>query len=252
LVCLAVLSSPLLVCPPLTGVLERCYPYTTLNNLDFLSTKGYIAGTTNPIFETHPEWWDVMCDIDSGRVLVSTTGANGRKCAIEPPRLTELDEDLYEQVSTGMDARYSEYWMRACFQEHAQLLRSDQLRGSTAVMRRHADSPSAEMVMLFLEQLRSGSTMTDKELQHIFSSVLSFVADEARLVQLLSMLPGSSPLGCLSPIAGALFHPNESVRTLAASVLRAIEEHKAAKPLVGGLNGFLLLGLAQQPDRPFA
>ena len=51
-------------------VLERCYPYTTLNNLDFLETPGFIAGTTNPIFESHPEWWDVLCDIDSGRVLV--------------------------------------------------------------------------------------------------------------------------------------------------------------------------------------
>lgn len=246
------LSSPLLVCPPLAGVLERCYPYTTLNNLDFLSTEGFIAGTTNPIFESHPEWWDVMCDIDSGRVIVSAMGDKGRKVAVEPPKMSEVDEDLFEQVNTGMDARYSEYWLRSCFQEHAQQLRCEQLRGSTAVMRRHADSPSAEMVMLFLEQLRSGSSMTDKELQHIFSSILSFVADEARLVQLLSMLPGSSPLGSLSPFAGALFHPNASVRNLASSLLRAIEENKATKPLVGGLNAFLLIGLSQQPERPFA
>ena len=27
------------------------------------------------------------------------------------------------QVNTGMDARYSEYWLRSCFQEHAQQLR---------------------------------------------------------------------------------------------------------------------------------
>eukprot|EP00964_Phaeocystis_antarctica_P101697 scaffold67181_cov33-Phaeocystis_antarctica.AAC.2 len=27
-----------------------------------------------------------------------------------------------EQVSSGMDAHYSEYWLRACFQEHAQQL----------------------------------------------------------------------------------------------------------------------------------
>ena len=214
--------------------------------------EGFIAGCTNPIFESHPEWWDVMCDLDSGRVLVSSVGPHGRKCAAEPPRLSELDEDHYEQVSTGLDARYSEHWLRACFQEHAQQLRCEQLRGSIAVMRRHADSPSAEMVMLFLEQLRSASCMTDKELEHIFSSVHSFVADEARLEQLLSRLPGSSPLGCLSPVATALFHPNASVRNLAASLLRAIGEHKAANPLMSGLNSILLLGLSQQkqPDRP--
>ena len=44
------------MCPPLHDVLNRCFPYTTLNNLDFLQVPGYIAGSTNPIFETHPEW----------------------------------------------------------------------------------------------------------------------------------------------------------------------------------------------------
>ena len=67
-VCMSVLSCPLLVSPPLDGVLARCYPYTTLNSLDFLSVDGFIAGTTNPIFESHAEWWDVLCDLDSGKV----------------------------------------------------------------------------------------------------------------------------------------------------------------------------------------
>ena len=139
-VCLAVLSSPLLVSPPLEDVLERCYPYTTLNNLDFLSHEGYsawpppahahthahtyrracahstrtrartpwparpvvapphpsslsspspsrvpVAGSTNPIFESHPEWWDVLCDIDTGKVVVSAPGEKGRKVLLPLP-----------------------------------------------------------------------------------------------------------------------------------------------------------------------
>ena len=98
------------MCPPLSDVLPRCFPYTTLNNLDFLTVKvathyllltllpttysttdllatyyllpttsnlllattyllpttyylpptyhvkGYVGGSTNPIFESHPEW----------------------------------------------------------------------------------------------------------------------------------------------------------------------------------------------------
>lgn len=252
-VCLAVLSLPLLVCPPMKNILERCFPYTTLNNLHFLEVDGYVAGSTNPIFESHPEWWDVLCDIDSGRVLVSAAGANGRKCAVDPPRLSELDEDLYEQVSTGLEARYSEYWLRACFQEHAQQLSSEQQRGSSVLeTRRDADAPSAGMVMQYLEQLRSGSHISDKEMEHVFGGMLAFVADEARLEQLLSMLPASSPLGCMAPIAGALFHTSASVRGFAASILRSIEDHKAARPCVTGLNAFLLQGLAQQPPGTYA
>ena len=67
-----------------------------------------------------------------------------------------------------------------------------------------------------------------------------------RLEQLLSMLPASSPLGCLAPIAGALFHTSASVRGMAGAILRAIEDHKAARPCVSGLNAFLMQGLALQ------
>ena len=63
------LATPLLVSRPLDGMLARCYPYTTLNSLDFLEVEGYMAGTTNPIFASHPEWWDLMCDLESGRIF---------------------------------------------------------------------------------------------------------------------------------------------------------------------------------------
>ena len=248
-VCMSVLSCPLLVCPPMTGILERCFPYTTLNNLDFLSCDGFVAGTTNPIFESHPEWWDVLCDIDLGKVFVSAPGDKGRRVSVEPPRLSELDEELYEQVSTGADARYSEYWLRACFQEHAQQLVAERRRGSAALAAAEKASegaPSAEMAALYLEQLRSGARVSDKEMLHILNELLAFAGDDARLTHLLTMLPASSPLGCLSPVAGALFHPNGAVRALAASVVRAVEAKKAAKPCVAGLNPFLLVGIQQQ------
>jgi hypothetical protein len=71
------------------------------------------------------------------------------------------------------------------------------------------------------------------------------VADDERLCQLLSLLHGSSPLGCISPIAGALLHPNVTVRSQAASLLRSIESNKEAASCVTGLNGFLLSALAR-------
>jgi hypothetical protein len=256
---------PLLVCPPLSDVLPRCFPYTTLNNLDFLNVKGYVGGSTNPIFESHPEWWDVLMDIDTGKVLVSTTGANGKPCCSEPKKLDEMDAELMEQaptariallsyhpytrdgrgghgagphrarlrylvitpiremgaelmeqasptlqpyvlyaieqVSSGMDAHYSEYWLRACFQEHAQQLLC--ARRSRAPARPQAGAePSAALISHHLEQLRAGSKLSDRDMLAIFGDLLSFVSlGESKLVELLSMVPGSSPLGCLAPAA---------------------------------------------------
>ena len=56
------------------------------------------------------------------------------------------------------------------------------------------------------------------------------------------MVPGSSPLGCLAPISGALFHPLAEIRTLASKVIAVFDGYKAAKSTVSGLNMFLLLG----------
>lgn len=39
--------------------------------MDFLSTPGFIAGVTNPMFKSKREWWDVLCDISTGEVLLS-------------------------------------------------------------------------------------------------------------------------------------------------------------------------------------
>jgi hypothetical protein len=48
---------------------------------DLLNVPGFIAGVTNPTFELHPEWWDVLCDLPSGRVKISTK--------IDPAPVTE-------------------------------------------------------------------------------------------------------------------------------------------------------------------
>ncbi|KAJ2393291.1 hypothetical protein H4S02_000302 [Coemansia sp. RSA 2611] len=56
----------------LRGFANRAFPYTNLTNLDtLLSFSGYIAGVTNPAFEEHPEWWDLLCNINTGKITVS-------------------------------------------------------------------------------------------------------------------------------------------------------------------------------------
>ncbi|RUP42959.1 hypothetical protein BC936DRAFT_137837 [Jimgerdemannia flammicorona] len=42
-------------------------------------SPGFIAGVTNPTFQDHPSWWDVLCDIDTGKIIVS------RDIEISPP-----------------------------------------------------------------------------------------------------------------------------------------------------------------------
>ncbi|GAA5945753.1 hypothetical protein JCM3775_005839 [Rhodotorula graminis] len=56
----------------LPGVERRAFPYTNLANLDNLEqVDGFIAGVCNPAFADRPSWWDVLCNIETGKVTIS-------------------------------------------------------------------------------------------------------------------------------------------------------------------------------------
>jgi len=56
----------------LRGFTRHAFPYTDLSKIDdLLKVPGFIAGVTNPTFENHPEWWDVLCDLPTGRMKIS-------------------------------------------------------------------------------------------------------------------------------------------------------------------------------------
>ncbi|GAA5924641.1 hypothetical protein JCM1841_006373, partial [Sporobolomyces salmonicolor] len=54
------------------GFEERAFPYTNLSNLDNLQeVDGYIAGVCNPAFADRPSWWDLLCNIETGKITIS-------------------------------------------------------------------------------------------------------------------------------------------------------------------------------------
>ncbi|KAI0131629.1 spindle pole body interacting protein [Hypoxylon sp. NC0597] len=66
----------------LRGFTRHAFPYTDLTKVDdLLKVPGFIAGVTNPTFELHPEWWDLLCDLQTGRMKISEK--------IDPAPITE-------------------------------------------------------------------------------------------------------------------------------------------------------------------
>ncbi|KOS18517.1 Protein mesA [Escovopsis weberi] len=58
----------------LRGFTRHAFPYTDLTKVDdLLNVPGFIAGVTNPTFEMHPEWWDILCDLPTGRIKISSS-----------------------------------------------------------------------------------------------------------------------------------------------------------------------------------
>ncbi|ORX40101.1 docking domain of Afi1 for Arf3 in vesicle trafficking-domain-containing protein [Kockovaella imperatae] len=62
----------------LRGVTANAFPYANLASLDVLEEfSGYVAGVCNPRFEDLPGTWDVLCNLETGKVTVSKNLQNG-------------------------------------------------------------------------------------------------------------------------------------------------------------------------------
>lgn len=115
----------------LRGFTRFAFPYTDLTKIDeLLKVPGFIAGVTNPAFSYHPEWWDLLCDIPSGRIKISPN--------IEAATITEGvtyfqqnghsvkdnshdpsgDSAFMDDVSRSIAARHGESIVRAKFRAY--------------------------------------------------------------------------------------------------------------------------------------
>ncbi|KAF9114811.1 hypothetical protein BGX27_009759 [Mortierella sp. AM989] len=124
----------------LRGFPERAYPYTNLAGIDHLLTcEGFIAGVTNQLFEDRTAWWDVLCNIDTGKITVSKDitpiAATSPLVAgyYEEGRIQNLhtntimgytpkydngDNDFMADILSSIQAHYGEMAIRAKLQEY--------------------------------------------------------------------------------------------------------------------------------------
>ncbi|CAG8460492.1 2611_t:CDS:10, partial [Funneliformis caledonium] len=125
----------------LRGFTERAFPYTNLTNVDdLLKVPGFIAGVTNRIFEDHSSWWDVLCNIDTGKITVSkdiATPSYGTKPDERPEdgsrspssskteswgreKWDTTDNEFMAEVMHAIQHHYGETTIRGKFQEYVQ------------------------------------------------------------------------------------------------------------------------------------
>ncbi|RKP22708.1 hypothetical protein SYNPS1DRAFT_31665, partial [Syncephalis pseudoplumigaleata] len=98
------------------------------------SSPGYIAGVTNPAFKDHPEWWDILCDVKTGRITISSKiaapdsdgdkgygddddggGGGGRSTGRET-----FDAEFIQEVTSAIQSHYSEIVIRTKFHDYVQ------------------------------------------------------------------------------------------------------------------------------------
>eukprot|EP00003_Mantamonas_plastica_P032923 TRINITY_DN916_c0_g2_i3.p1 TRINITY_DN916_c0_g2~~TRINITY_DN916_c0_g2_i3.p1 ORF type:complete len:247 (-),score=85.45 TRINITY_DN916_c0_g2_i3:310-1050(-) len=101
-----------------------------------MQTTGYIAGATNPYFEEQPHTWDILCDINTGKVTVAedlgkkTLGAMFSQAAFGKHRYDSYDTEFINKVIKGIDLNCGEFWIRRKFMNYSQLIVDMAFHGS--------------------------------------------------------------------------------------------------------------------------
>ena len=69
---MCVFSTLSMVGPLAFGYINRLHPGSSLTNLDFLEKiPNCIYSVTNPIFREKKEWWDILCEVETGKIAIS-------------------------------------------------------------------------------------------------------------------------------------------------------------------------------------
>lgn len=87
---------------PVKGFVDVISPYVALTDLTPIERPSYICGTTNALFETKVEWYDLLASFSSG--IVKT----------QEYKLSTQDRDFIVKVINGMET-HGEMWVRQQF-----------------------------------------------------------------------------------------------------------------------------------------
>ena len=271
-VCDAVLGAMSMVSPPLPAVIRRTFPYTNLVNLDFLQLSAFCAGTTNLIFQQREDWWDILCDLETGKVTLSPRMLQEKKDS--PMGHSAMDSELFSEVMFAVENHYSASKILSIFQAYTQF-NVDLARGRvefssastktkiTEANRKRMDklkrTATFKYYLALTEQARKESSLQntdgaadvelsvnrlrverldDESMLSVFQSMIAAVVSDSQITEFLQFFPEDR--GGLAPLGTGLFHAQEEVRALAVELLSRIEKNKYGRVLVNSLNKFIL------------
>jgi hypothetical protein len=96
------LAAPLLI-DPIRNYSHCVFPYVSLSDTSPFTYKHYICGTTNPIFETKIEWYDMLVSLSFGLVKKSSL------------KISSHDKEFISDVISGIQIKRGEVWVRHQF-----------------------------------------------------------------------------------------------------------------------------------------
>lgn len=113
-----VLATPLLLGPLGALIIPNLIPYATLANVEPVTThSSYVCGTTNGLFATKEDWYDIVVDPKTGKTMVSNTSTIDRNLL----KVQGGDLAFINRVLDGIEnGKRDEDWVRFEFATYTQ------------------------------------------------------------------------------------------------------------------------------------
>ncbi|KAK8858558.1 hypothetical protein IAR55_002787 [Kwoniella newhampshirensis] len=257
----------------LRGITESAFPYANLASLDVLEEfSGFVAGVTNPRFEELPMTWDVLCNLETGKVTVSKDLKAGGVGSMKSGRSSEtslsasivkveedmsigtpqtkmnsiakadcVDNQFMEEILSAMSSHYGEASIRLRFTDYlSRFVRLAAYQESLHTGTTKIGYPTASYRD---GQLGSGAVFADETAKQREMWANGHRIDAWRktrsyklYARLLTHLPAH--FGGLLPVANGLFHRWAGVRNNALELFTRLQQYPVGRHAVASMNYF--------------
>lgn len=69
------------------------------------------------MFEHHTEWWDILCNINTGKIVLSSQLTNPQQTQLQAnEKHTPYDIDFINNITNSIASHYGEEMIRTLFQ----------------------------------------------------------------------------------------------------------------------------------------
>lgn len=256
----------------------RTFPYVNLVLEEFRNLPGYIAGVANPIFEQHQSWWDLCCNIQTGKISF-----NSKLQTPFPTSQSEIADNEFvdvleyhiqqkcsDEVLQSLFTRYTEEIIDIAFNERVFADEEEKnallkihlprcsLWGSTPsyracqqeIVMKPEHSSIKGLDSKHIRKLRFKKDLSSDEVFTIFSFFEANIKTDEQIIEFLTYFPENQ--GGLASVTSALFHTSPKVRTVALQFLQRINAHPYGATALKFLGSFLEYAttLAAAPDTP--
>ena len=147
-----VFSTLSLIGPFAFGFIKRLHPYRNLYDLSFLDLHNCIYAVTNPIFKSKTDSWDVLCEVETGKIAISE-----RYSAISQNINRDSDKVFIKEVINKIQYQFiNEYEVQRMFAQytyHLLKISGDKYFSDDEDLKKEIDSQSKRKIKMNMAQI---------------------------------------------------------------------------------------------------